>query len=66
MKSLKRLEGQRKWTVAVLVLVTSFVLALLGELSGEWVKIAIAVVGVFTSGNMIEHLKEIWTSRSGY
>lgn len=48
--------GGRKIVVAVLSIILSFMLALLGKLSGEWVAIILGVLGIFSAGNFGEHM----------
>lgn len=57
MRIVDRLGG-RKVTVAILCAVMSFVLALIGKLSGEWVAIVLGILGIFSAGNFGEHMAE--------
>ncbi len=50
------MKGTRKFTVALLALGMSFVLALIGTLDGsEWVMAVGLVVGLFGAANVGEH-----------
>jgi len=52
----EKVKGKRKFTVALLALVMSFVLALAGILAGEqWVVAVGLVVGLYGAANVGEH-----------
>lgn len=57
---LKLTQSNRKFVVALLALMMTFTLSLLGKLSDMFVDVVAIIVGVFTTGNVMEHLKEVW------
>ena len=51
------MKNWRKWSIAAAALVMSFVLALLGRLTGDFVTVVTATSGAFMAGNAVEHWK---------
>lgn len=58
---MKRIEGWRKFTIAMAALVGAFALALYERLTPEFATVATIAVGAFTLGNTAEH----YTRRNG-
>lgn len=52
------MKGYRKLIVALVAILCAFVLALRGQLSGEFATIVSVAVGVFAAANAVEHRGE--------
>lgn len=49
------MKNWRKWSVTVAGLVMSFILALIGKLTGDFVTVVTITTGAFMGANAVEH-----------
>lgn len=51
------MKNWRKWSIAAAALVMSFILALLGKLTGEFATVVTVTSGAFMAGNAVEYMR---------
>lgn len=53
------MRGWRKFLIAGATLNAAFILALLGKLTGDFVTVAVAVVGAYSAANAVTHVATV-------